>query len=87
MQQVIQKLCRWKTSFIIAVVFLIFLNHEAGLEMAYPSQSQQHMALDEKTLSTSKTGDAMRANCPQPAEPVSEYTSLDPSTRHWEIPE
>ena len=47
--------------------------------MAYPSQSQQHMALDEKTLSTSKTGDAMRANCPQPAEPVSEYTSLDPS--------
>ena len=64
--------------------FLIFLNHEAGLEMAYPSQSQQHMALDEKTLSTSKTGDAMRAKCPQTA---SEYTSLDPSTRHWEIPE
>ena len=49
--------------------FLFFLNHEAGLEMAYPSQSQQHMALDEKTLSTSKTGDAMRTNCPQTAEP------------------
>ena len=54
--------------------------------MVNPSQSQQYMALDEKTLSTPMTGDAMQANCPQTAEPDSEYASLNPSTRHWEIP-
>ena len=45
--------------------------------MVDPSQSQQYMALDEKTLSTPMTGDAMQANCPQTAEPDSEYASLN----------
>ena len=86
----IQKLFGWKISLIIAVVSdhdYFFFNHETGLEMADSSQSQQHMALDKKTLSTSMTGDAMRANFSQTAKPFSEYASLDPSTRHWEIPE
>ncbi|XP_022781129.1 tyrosine-protein kinase receptor Tie-1-like [Stylophora pistillata] len=53
--------------------------------MAKPSQSQQYMALDVWNLSPAIT-DAERANCPQPAESVDEYTSLYSSPRCWEIP-
>lgn len=39
--------------------------------MTDPSQSQQYMALDETARRT---------------KPVSEYASLNPCTRYWEIP-
>ncbi|PFX33184.1 Proto-oncogene tyrosine-protein kinase receptor Ret [Stylophora pistillata] len=55
------------------------------LEMVDPSQSQNYMALDEKTRSPS-LHDARQGNCPQPAEPVNEYASLNSSSRYWEIP-
>ena len=46
--------------------------------MAEASQSHQYMALDEKNRSA--------ANCPQPSQSVTEYTSTYSSLRCWEIP-
>ena len=52
--------------------------------MADPSQSQ-YMTLDEKTRSQVMT-DATPKNSPQSIEQISQYASLNPSTRSWEIP-
>ncbi|CAH3161340.1 unnamed protein product, partial [Pocillopora meandrina] len=49
-----------------------------GLEMAEASQSHQYMALDEWNRSP--------ANCPQPSQSVTEYTSIYSSPCCWEIP-
>ena len=53
--------------------------------MEEASQSQQYMALDEQNRSPSTT-DGGLANCPQPSQSVTEYTSLYSSPRCWEIP-
>ena len=46
--------------------------------MAEASQSHQYMALDERNRSP--------ANCPQPSQSVTAYTSTYSSPRCWEIP-
>ncbi|PFX33275.1 Proto-oncogene tyrosine-protein kinase receptor Ret [Stylophora pistillata] len=58
---------------------------DTGLEIAEPPRNQQYMGLNERGPSSTML-DARQANCPQPAQPVNEYTSLYSSPCCWEIP-
>lgn len=54
------------------------------LEIDEPRE-MHYMELDDRTRSSFMT-DASRQNSPHSTEQYSEYASLDPSSRSWEIP-